>query len=269
MKSLTESMKNLVEALEKVQIDDCSREFETTLNNLIDKSKKILNDIETSRHYRKRSSTNASSSSDDVRCISNEVEVIEIDSEDDGDGKSSKRLNVAEQDGDLENSSNGSNVIPKITEKDGDLGKSSRSNVTSKIIQSSTKAVQSSQKKSVSQNRVMQPDLKLKRLNPNELCKKRCVVKLQRINLETLAIHGLDRDVATANKDNDATLDRNVGSANSHNNSTLSRNEEKKKSSTKVSPTENKSSTDVDSKLMKHYTYDDYRRRYQDVCLIQ
>lgn len=154
--TLTSFMKKLIENL-PVQTNDCSDEFLTTLNELIQKATEVSKNIERKRssHTRERSYT---SSGSEVLCTTDvNMEVIEVDTDSDDSGLTN----------------NGPND-------------------SLKTIQSSTKSSEAVSPETESTVPGTMPQVKLKRLNVKEICKKRWVVKLHRIKVTNLstAIHG-------------------------------------------------------------------------------
>ncbi|KAG4079198.1 hypothetical protein HA402_015854 [Bradysia odoriphaga] len=84
--SFTEkSMNYLIGNLSEVQVDHCSDEFLTTLNKLIGVATELSVLVTSKREEvasrKKRRLTNTSSSSDDVRCVSANIETVQLDSD--------------------------------------------------------------------------------------------------------------------------------------------------------------------------------------------
>lgn len=223
--ALTKSMNQLIESLDVVQTDDCSDDFLTVLNHLIQNATELslkiqLNraeDIEGNRR-KKRRLTGTSSSSDDVRCVSAEIVTIEVDSDSDDSGQSDETLNIAN------------------------------------IVTSSENA------ESAVQMHVLDPRTKIKR----------CAVNLKRVNMTG---NSSARVNMTGNSPAVRELDRNFISPNDEatvktTNAAQSKIENKKPTN-QVSLTENENISNANSKPIRRNTYDDYLKRYQDVCCLQ
>lgn len=207
MESLTKSMKTLTENLALVQKEKCSAEFLITLDELIEKAVIIQNHANESPS-KKRRLTDTSSSSDEVRCISTEIETIIVDSDSD----------VAEVSDDNSNELNASST-----------------NQSTVNVNSEKPPTQG--------------------LHINELYGKRAVVKLKRIDVTAYglsAIHGLDRNVASPS---DGGISE--------------KNDMPSRTSGQVSMIENEIISDANLKPIRHYTHENNRKTYRDVCLLQ
>ncbi|XP_037029330.1 uncharacterized protein LOC119069353 isoform X2 [Bradysia coprophila] len=79
------SMNYLISNLTQVQADQCSDEFLTILNKLIGVATELSVLVTSKREEvasrQKRRLTNTSSSSDDVRCVSADIETVQVDSD--------------------------------------------------------------------------------------------------------------------------------------------------------------------------------------------
>lgn len=211
-RSYTEkSMEYLIESLAQVQVDHCSDEFLITLNKLIavcTKLSVVVASKQEEAKRRKRHTSNVSSTSDDVRCVSADVDTVQVDS-------------------DSEES-----VLS--------IGSSNPNASTSSEVQSETLV------------EVTAPSPRLKRVSVNELNElagKRCELKLRRVD-ETLA-----------SMRSQIQNDNSAAGPSSH---------KEKMPSNSVTVSFNKNFSDVYvGKSVGQYTYQDYYKRYRDVCSVQ
>lgn len=81
--SLTNSMKDLIENLTLTNPDDCSDEFQLTLNKLIEKAHEMSSSITLRRVKENEKRRLSTTSSADVLCITTEIPCVNLDSDSD------------------------------------------------------------------------------------------------------------------------------------------------------------------------------------------
>lgn len=224
MQTLTSSMKNLIEKLTLVQADNCTDEFLKILENLIDVSTSIqLKRLEVTP-LRKRRHTNASSSSDEVRIVSNEIVTVDLDS-DSNHSQESSHVSVI-------------STPPKSNVLDVDGRSAQEVHVDKGHIESNEH-------------------------NMNAVCKKRCTVKLHRIDMAqwsslSTVIHANNQNSIERIKPIDG-----IGSA------ALTQMENQNISGqVRLTENENNSHQNLQPST-EHFTYEDSRKLYRDVCCMQ
>lgn len=96
--TLTNSMRDLIENLMFANPDDCSDEFQLTLNKLIEKAHQISSSITLRRVKQHEKQRRSATSPDDIRCLAPEIPIVNLDSDSDEvtvpfDGDSSSSAN--------------------------------------------------------------------------------------------------------------------------------------------------------------------------------
>lgn len=238
--TLTNSIRELSEKLAIMQPDCCCDGFLINLNKLIATATNLTLSVAIQReqegsHKKRRLSSTASTSksSGDVRFLAPKVFTVNLDSDSDS---------IHSIDNSITYESTTSNDLPTIEAPIRDES-SNNAEKTEGVTKSPS------------------PNLKRVTTEPlqgSAICKKRCVVKLRRFDtnssLSTM-IHGLNHNVIQAN--------------NGMHSGPALKDQNKQMSSGQVSLNENENITEPNLRPLGGYTYEDYRKRFSDVCSMQ